>query len=122
MPGLGADFAELAQRAVRVEARTNLMFSFEKMAIRDAVKGPGPARAFVAGLASWLYGVGSEKARFERWCDDLAVLPRRQTRVVSWPIVTAFGFVARPRFHVFLKPNVTRHAAEAYGFPFRYSL
>ena len=119
--GLNADFTELAQRAVRIEARTNLLFSFEKMAIRDAVKKPGPARAFVAGLAGWLYGGGSQEARFERWCDDLAGLPRRQTRVVSWPIVTAFGFVARPRVHMFLKPNVTRHAAEAYGFPFHYS-
>src|ERR1043165_2041885 len=31
-------FAEIAHRAVRIESRTNLLFSFEKMALRDALK------------------------------------------------------------------------------------
>jgi len=35
------DFAEVAARAVRIESRTNLLFSFEKMALRDAVKNCG---------------------------------------------------------------------------------
>ncbi len=39
-------YAELARRAVAIESRTNLLFSFEKMAIRDAVKSPAGARAF----------------------------------------------------------------------------
>src|SRR5689334_11799944 len=30
------DYATIAQRAVRIESRTNLLFSFEKMALRDA--------------------------------------------------------------------------------------
>jgi hypothetical protein len=41
--------------------------------------------------------------------------------VLTWPLVTGFGFVARPRTEIFLKPTVTRRAAEAYGFPFRYA-
>ena len=32
------EFSEVASRAVRIESRTNLLFSFEKMALRDAVK------------------------------------------------------------------------------------
>ena len=47
-------------------------------------------------------------------------LPRRQTRVLTWPIVTVFGFVAQPKQHFYLKPNVTRRAFEAYGLPFDY--
>jgi hypothetical protein len=31
-----------------------------------------------------------------------------------------FGFIAQPDIHIFLKPNVTRRAAHAYGFPFHY--
>jgi hypothetical protein len=31
-----------------------------------------------------------------------------------------FGFMARPKVHMFLKPTVTRAAAGAYGFDFRY--
>ena len=48
-------------------------------------------------------------------------LPRRQTRVLTWPIVTVIGFIAQPDRHIFLKPNVTRAAATAYGFDFEYA-
>ena len=51
---------------------------------------------------------------------DVAELPRRQTRVLTWPIVTVFGFIAEPTRHVFLKPNVTRIAAARYGVSLRY--
>ena len=38
-----ASMPELAARAVKIESRTNLLFSFEKMALRDAVKSrPAP--------------------------------------------------------------------------------
>src|SRR4029078_3110826 len=44
------DSAEVARRAVTIESRTNLLFSFEKMAMRDAVKSSQGARAFAEGL------------------------------------------------------------------------
>src|SRR5688500_13185962 len=53
-------FSEIAERAVRIETRTNLLFSFEKMALRDAVKGRG-AREFAEGLYEYVYGRGSMK-------------------------------------------------------------
>ena len=60
------------------------------------------------------------ETRFERWCEAVESLPRKQTRVLTWPIVTVFGFVAQPAKHVFLKPNVTKIAARRYGFDFEY--
>ena len=114
-------FAEIAEHAVRVESRTNLLFSFEKMALRDAVKPAAGAEAFARGLYEFLFGAGADQDRFERWCEVVGSLPRRQTRVLTWPIITVFGFIARPEFHVFLKPNVTRVAAREYGFKFRYA-
>ncbi len=111
---------EAAHLAVAIEARTNLLFSFEKMALRDAVSTPAGARLFAQGLLDLVEGE-VEAATFERWCEAVSHLPRRQTRVSTWPAVTVFGFIARPNAHVFLKPNVTRRAAEAYGFDFRYS-
>ncbi|HYJ34489.1 MAG TPA: hypothetical protein VE326_14900 [Candidatus Binatia bacterium] len=113
-------FHEVAARAVAIESRTNLLFSFEKMALRDAVKPGAGARAFAEWLYEFLHGRGTLERRFERWRDVVAALPRRQTRVLTWPIVTVFGFLADPDTHIFLKPNVTRLAAERYGFPFRY--
>jgi hypothetical protein len=110
----------IAAAAVRIESRTNLLFSFEKMAIRDAVSSPAGARDFASGLVDWLDGSGPESAKFPRWCETLRALPRRQTRVATWPVATVFGFIARPRTHIFLKPTVTRVAAERYGYPFEY--
>jgi len=113
-------FTEIAARAVRIESRTNLLFSFEKMAIRDAVKSPAGARAFATGLYDFLYGPGDAESKFERWRDVVSALPRKQTRVLTWPLVTVFGFIAQPDTHIFLKPNVTRLAAREYGFDFQY--
>ncbi len=113
-------FAEVAAHAVRIESRTNLLFSFEKMALRDAVKSPAGARQFATGLHAYLHGPGSDRERFEAWCAMIGSLPRRQTRVLTWPLVTIFGFLAQPKKHFFLKPNVTRRAAEKYGFTFAY--
>ena len=114
-------FGEIASRAVSVESRTNLLFSFEKMALRDAVKSPSGARAFAEGLYDFLHGGrGDEQRKFERWCEAVAALPRRQTRVLTWPLLTVFGFIALPETHIFLKPNVTRVAAREYDFDFRY--
>ncbi|HEV7552609.1 MAG TPA: hypothetical protein VGP65_13050 [Candidatus Angelobacter sp.] len=114
------NYEEVALRAVRIEARTNLIFSFEKMALRDAVKPAAGARMFATGLYDFLHGKGNTEERFERWCEVAAALPRKQTRVSTWPIVTVFGFLAQPKKHIFLKPNVTRTAAHEYGFPFHY--
>lgn len=114
------EFIEAANRAVRIESRTNLLFSFEKMALRDAVKTPAGARIFAEGLYDFLHGAGEMKGKLERWCEAVASLPRRQTRVLTWPLVTVFGFIAQPQTHIFLKPNVTRIAARQYDYEFHY--
>jgi len=120
---LSSDFGEIAARAASIESRTNLLFSFEKMALRDAVRDPAGARSFAEGLWSLLYedeGRGTDQECFERWCRVVAALPRRQTRVLTWPMVTVWGFIAQPERHIFLKPQVTRRAAAEYGCDFLY--
>ena len=112
---------EVAARAVRIESRTNLLFSFEKMALRDAVKSAAGAKRFANGLFEFLHGRGTDQRRFEDWCAVIEGLPRKQTRVLTWPVTTVFGFIAQPERHIFLKPNVTRTAAAAYGFEFTYA-
>ena len=114
-------FAEVAARAVRIESRTNLLFSFEKMALRDAVRSTAGAQLFAEALYEFLYGRGSAYRKFERWCDAVEALPRKQTRVLTWPLVTIFGFIAQPEQHIFLKPNVTQIAARQYGCDFLYT-
>jgi len=115
------DYLAVARHAVTIEARTNLLFSFEKMALRDALKTRDGARAFAEGLYEWLYGRGPDQQRFEKWVETIAALPRRQTRVLTWPIVTIFGMIAAPEKHIFVKPMVSRSAAREYGCDFRYA-
>ena len=116
------EFGEIAARAIRVEqkSRHSMIFSFEKMALRDAVKSEEGARAFAEGLYQFLHGGAKLEGRFERWVKVVSELPRKQTRVLTWPLVTVFGFIAQPELHMFLKPTVTRIAAREYGFDFRY--
>jgi hypothetical protein len=116
------EYAEIGARAVRVEQRSqhSMIFSFEKMALRDALKSVAGARAFATGLYEFLHGSGSDETKFTAWCETVAALPRKQTRVLTWPLVTVFGFIARPDKHIFLKPMVTKIAAGKYGFDFQY--
>ena len=114
------EYDEIARRAVSIESKTNLLFSFEKMALRDALRPPEGAKAFALGLFDFLHGRAADERRFERWCEVVSELPRRQTRVLTWPLLTVFGFIAQPDRHIFLKPNVTRAAAKEYEFDFQY--
>ena len=114
------EHGEIAARAIRIESRTNLLFSFEKMALRDAVKSAEGARLFSNALYDFLHSPVEVSERFGRWVNMIALLPRRQTRVLTWPLVTVFGFIAQPETHMFLKPNVTRIAARKFGFEFAY--
>ena len=113
-------YAEIAGRAVRIESRTNLLFSFEKMALRDGVREPAGARMFAQALFELLHGKGDERRRFDAWCEALSALPRKQTRVLTWPAATVFPFIAQPDRHFFFKPGVTRRALTACGLELDY--
>ena len=113
-------FTEIATRALKIEARTILLFSFEKMA-NSLCREVADWSSFVRKRPlRFPYGAGSAESRFQRWVDVVAALPRKQTRVLTWPVLTVFGFIAQPETHIFLKPNVTRIAAQEYGFDFQY--
>lgn len=114
-------YSEISTRALRIESRTNLLFSFEKIALRDAVRSPKGARLFAHGLHELLHGRATPERRFDGWCEVVGQLPRIQTRVLTWPVTTVFGFIAQPHKHIFLKPTVTRRAAVKYGFEFAYA-
>jgi len=58
------DHHDIAGRAVRIESSTNLLFSFEKMALRDAVKSGAGARQFAEALYELLHGSGDLSGRF----------------------------------------------------------
>ena len=114
------DFAEIGARSMKALSGTNLIFSFESMALRDALKTDRGARVFSEGLYEFLYGRSPLPQRFNDWCGVVASLPKKQSRVLTWPVVTVFGFLAQPETHIFFKPTATRSAAERYGFDLPY--
>jgi len=116
-------FREAALLAVQVEQRSRhpMLFSFEKMALRDAIRSESGAREFVLGLHAFLHGKAPRRERFLAFGRVLDGLPRRQTRVHTWPLHTVFGFIARPREEMFVKPLTVRRAAEVYGFELEYA-
>ena len=114
------EFRAVADAAVRIEARANLLFSFERMALRDAVKTPAGARLFATELHAFLYGHGSPQRRFNDWLEALADLPQPRSPVLTWPVATVFGFIARPDRHLFFKPRAMRKAAHDYGYALAY--
>jgi len=108
-------YTEIASRAIRIESRTNLLFSFEKMALRDAVRSRRGAECFAKALFNLLHGRATLSRRFADWIEVISKLPRKQTRVLTWPLATVFGFLAQPDLHFFFKPTVTRAAASRFG-------
>ena len=114
------EFAEIGARALKSLSGTNLLFSFENMALRDALKTDRGARTFSEGLYEFLHGRASLPQRFDEWCGVVASLPKKQSRVLTHPVVTVFGFLAQPETHIFFKPTATRAAAERYGFDLHY--
>ena len=114
---------EIAARALKVEqqSRHSMVFTFEKIALREAVATRGAAELFATSLYEFLHGRRSLDRRFDDWVDALRSLPRRQARLVTWPVVTVFGFLAQPETHFFVKPAVPRRAALACGLDLPYS-
>lgn len=116
------EFSEIARRALKVEqqSRHSMVFTFEKMALRDAVNTPAGAARFAKALFEFLHGRRQPADRFDAWVAELMRLPRKQARLVTWPVTTVFGFLAQPRRHIFVKPLVMRRAAAACGYALEY--
>src|SRR5881275_614784 len=66
---LARKYEDIALTAVRIESRTNLLFSFEKMALRDAVKPASGAKAFAKGLFDYVYGSDPLEERFNNFSE-----------------------------------------------------
>jgi hypothetical protein len=115
------EFKLIAKLAVNIESKTNLLFSFEKMALRDSVKSEAGAKIFSLALYEFIYGKGSKKSKFENFVKCLRKLPRKKTRVVTWPLITVFGFIAKPQQFIFLKSTITKLAAKEYEYDFQYN-
>lgn len=114
---------ELTKRALAVEGKVNLLSVFEKIAFRDALQDQDAAYGYFGRLLPLLECNEDEKEwLLEEYFLGVKGLPRKTdgTRVATWPIATLLPFLAEPTKYIFLKPDVTKKAAEELGFDLHY--
>jgi hypothetical protein len=110
--------AEVAKRIAMFYARAklNMLALYEWMALREALEDRAGGKALATGLFDLIHGDGDFGPRLERFTALLDGLPQRQTRLAKWPVATLFPFVALPKRHLILKPNLMKRAAERFHF------
>lgn len=116
-------YLEIASRALRVEQKTvpPFLFSFEKMALRDALRTEFGAKLFAEGLFNLLHGEDDLRSRYVAWIIAVGELPRKQSRVLSWPNLTFFPFIAQPDKFIIMKPSAMKVAAAELKYDLEYS-
>jgi hypothetical protein len=65
------EFMEVAARAVRIESRTNLLFSFEKIALRDALNQK-PVRDYSLKIFTICFILTTLRPGCPIWCEVVA--------------------------------------------------
>lgn len=105
------DIAAVARQAIQ---RTNLLSPYESMAFSDFLKKPDNQATFANLIIELLYG-----SEFLVTLEKLTAVLKPHN-AAKWPIVTYWGFCRYPDRHMFLKPTITRDAAERLGFDFEY--
>jgi len=106
---------EIVRRALQVVNKTNLIFPNEKMALKDGLKASDNIQVFAQTLFDLLYDDGEYRARFEAFADCLDKIG-----AAKWTTMTYFPFLAFPEEHMFLKPEITQHAADLTKFSLNY--
>jgi hypothetical protein len=114
------DHGEIADRALRVAGMVNLPTRWDHMALNDALKNPLDQERFAAALFDLLHGEAPEQQRFTEFAKVLGSLPQRQSPVLSWPNQTILPFLYAPKHQMFMKPGVTKQAANRCAFDLRY--
>lgn len=107
------DYAEVAIRARRVVSKTNLITHFETRGWRAS--SPRQRQEFAERLFELLYGRESFRARFEGFTGIL-----REVGSLHWTLQTYFPFLADPKEYMYLKPLVTKRAAQFLDFNLEY--
>jgi hypothetical protein len=114
------DIPELRARAVRVAGAVNLLAVVEAAAFREGLADDDAAAAFFAALLHLLDN-GPAQSPFEAYADAVAQLPAQgATSTDKWTIATILPFLANPNQFMFVKPTITRRAAERLAFDLHY--
>ena len=109
-------FAEICRRAMQVVNKANLIFPYEKMALKDGLKPDGSQAAFAVALHDLLHGEDTQASRFQHFFSVL-----KDMGASKWTVGTYFPFILYPDRHQFIKPTYTQNAAGICAFEISYT-
>lgn len=112
----------LTEAALAAESKVyNLLYKLERSALRKALEDREAAARFFRALLAFIPAEGDTAApAFHALVDATAKLPETGGKVLTWPVVTLFPFIADPKRHLFVKPSITQEAAKWVAFELNY--
>jgi hypothetical protein len=117
-----SDYRELAARASKVLSNpVNILSPYENAAFHDAMQVDEAVETFFKTLLGLLTATEVTEMSIEPFFDTVISLPADRGRVATWPVATAFPYLADPGRFMFLKPEVTREAASSLSFDLKYT-
>ena len=114
------DYKSLAERAQKVLSGLNLLSPYESAAFHDAMREQSALRSFFTTLLLVLDADPLTAGIFDEYVNAVSALPAARSRVATWPVATLFPYLAAPSRYMFLKPEVTKIAADSLGFDLKY--
>jgi hypothetical protein len=111
----------LADKALKSIGGLNLLSPYESAAFHDAMQEQDAVEYFFTTLLTVLDADPLTGAVFDKFADAVASLPAARRKVATWPVATLFPYLVEPARHMFLKPEVTKAAAETLGFDLKYN-
>jgi hypothetical protein len=109
------DFKEITKLSLSVINKTTLIFPNEKMSLKEGLVDAENQKLFCNSLFQLLYGDQDIKSRFINFAKILTTL-----KADKWTTQTYFLYLADPEKYLFLKPTVTKKAAEICAFQLHY--
>jgi hypothetical protein len=117
---LQSDLPVVIERALKCVNMTNLLYVTEKAALKDALMDANAARRFFTRLADLLEAPSVNSKVFEAYAEAVVDLPAERGKVATWPVATMLPFLAQPSRNMFLKPQITKKAADRLAFNLDY--
>jgi len=104
-------------------SKINLLSQYEQMALREGFEDQAAATRVFSNLLDFVNEPDFDVSTFVSYKEAIESLPAKpgRARVATWPILSVFPFIAAPDRFMFLKPEVTKQAADRLLFDLRYN-
>jgi hypothetical protein len=109
------NYDEICKRALKVANATNLVFPKEKKSLKDGLSTTTGKKHFSESLYQLLYGTSNLAQRFNDFSNVL-----KDIGTAKWTTISYFLFIVFPEKYMFVKPKVTKDAAEISAFEINY--